>query len=1438
MTDLSGGGVQVVLIGVGEHQPESLLPGVPSVVDTVTELRRCLVDRCGVPESRIRDVVNPERPEDIIDVVLDASAQAPGTLVIYYVGHGVLDADGALYLATRATRDLSLGKAAYQALPFEQVDKELRNQRRAGATVVMLDCCFSARAALSLPDHFLIASADRNELAIAASDAEFPVFSGQLISLLRDGDPQGPRQWTFSAVYRRLASTLAEQGHPVPRHSARGDAGDLVLATNAAYRAPSDPDEQSPPDADAFDGICPYRGLAAYGTGDAYWFRGRAHLTESLVRALAARVWTGRPLAVVGASGSGKSSLLRAGLVPALQHGDLGVPGSAAWPCVSFAPGAQPVRAFRDSMGAPDDGGGSFQTVARRALEKRLGRPAGSQDRLVIIVDQFEELLTQCQDDAARREFVAGLFTLADGDSLALVVLGLRSDFYGACTAYPELVAALADDPVVVGPMTTGELRSVIQEPAELAGLAPQAALVEILLRDVGADPDDDQAAGYDPGVLPLLSFALQETWKARRQRMLTVDGYRAIGGINKAVAQVADAVYKKLNKAAQGAVRQLLLRLVSVRDDTADARRTADRASLLADSPDARATEDAMHAFAEARLLTMNAETVEITHEALIRGWPQLKDWIDADRAGHHTRQRIAADADLWVKARHDPAHLYTGNRLGTALEHVTGNLPELGPIGAEFIRSSLRQRQLTAWRQRAFLVTLALVTVVAVAAAVVAFQQRGSAVAQSQEAVRQRDTALSRQLAAESLNLDDVEPNLAKQLALAGYRLAATPDATGAAFAALSAPGVIHTPAQVGAVAFSPDGSLLAIGAGHDIKLWDEADHAFISALVGHTNQVTGIAFDSGGAVLASVAEDQAIRLWNVADPGHPALLAILHGEYSSVAFSPDGRVLVAGDYDGTVRWWGMTSPRAPAARPPLTGPTGSVLAVAVSPNGELIAGASVDGTIRLWPSRGGPSVATLTGAGDTAIGDQIAFAPDSRLVAGVAQAGRVGLWPATRPGKVPPETTLPGGASYRRTVAFSPYDDVVAAGGDNDVQLWDVTQPRHALALSTLAMDDANGRAASNLNGSSTTVFSPDGSTLVGGTGSDVVELWNVSDTHHPGAVAMLDNAPGTVTATTSEVARHIFAVGTTSPDAGAGDVILWDLTDPTQPRRIAIIRGPAVWSLEFSPDGKVLAVSGADGSIGLWDVSTPARPHRESVISTDGDATSATFNADGRTLAVRMTYQTVRLWNVTDPGRPTGGHVFTGVQDLEFSPANDIFVLTEPSSFQVWRARDADHPALITEVPEAKSDLAFSPDGRMMAMTDLRGAIGVWDLSVPDRPRELSVISGNNAYVTMVFSPDSLVLAVNDEQSDSTRVHLWDVSNPDHPQQFATTVPSGQAPANFASGGTLGVPDGSAVNLWPTAPALIMRLSCTGSGDLVTKDQWQQYLPDVPYDPPCG
>jgi len=1169
---------------------------------------------------------------------------------------------------------------------------------------------------------------------------------------------------------------------------------DLVTRWTDALQRARRPPGRRPGHADA-----PYRGLARFEPEDSRWFFGREDVTE-LISTLADED-NPLPLVLIGASGAGKSSLLRAGLIPRLT---------------SRVALIEPADAPLDALRA--------QVTGLQAAADDAGRPA-------IVVDQFEAVFTQCQDEGERREFISEICELAKS---TLVIVAMRADFYGNALRYPGLAAALQARQIVLGAMSTEQVRRAITEPARLARLDVEEGLVGLLLHDLAPPEVAGAEDAYEPGALPLLSHALLATWQHSRGGTLTIADYLASGRITDALTRTAEAAYGSLSPGEQEVARRLFLRLVHVADDAPPTRATVRLGELRAWGDDTGAV---LGRFVGDRLITLDADAAQITHDALLAAWPRLRSWIDTGREGLLTAKRIADGARAWQQADRESAALWRGSQLASARDWTTdtGNLAPLGTLASEFVAASIaaEQAQARAERRRtrrlqSLVATLAVLVVAVGTLAGFAFQQR-------QAANTARDNASSREISVEADRVRSQDAPLAAQLSVAAYDTARTPQAAASLLESTGSPAAARLVDSAGvlqSVSLSPDRRLLAVAAANGtLRLWDVASPGHPVPAGPPLDPASGsplytTAFSPDGRILAAAGAGRTVQLWGLSRTGHPMRLGTLTGPGNtvySVAFSPDGRTLAAGSADDTVRLWDVSDTAHP--RPfgtPLTGPAGYVQSVAFGAGGKILAAGSADKTVRLWdvtdPAAPKPLGGPLTGPQGLVSG--VAFSPRGNLLAAASQDHKLWLWRVSG-GKVTSDGILTGAVNWLNAVAFSPDGTAVAAGtADASVLVWDLAsrsltatlphpQPVTSLAwdgTGRLAAGDADGTVSMwalpapvlpTGNGSTGVAYSPGGTTLA--VGGRSVELWDAVR-RTPAATRPLP--PGTFTngityspdgdliaiASSDGTARlldartlapvsapfRVTAKGNAesvafSPDGGLlvtaaddGTLRLWSLADRTRPRQLASVHdsGTYVYTVVFAPNGRMIAAASTDNVTRLWDVAGSARlvPLGKPLTGPASYAIGLAFSPDSRLLAVGSADKTVRLWNVSDPGHPA----------LAGAP------LTGPTSY-VWA-------------------VAFSPDGRTLAAGVTDGTVWLWHLADPAHPLLIATLSGPAGHVySVAFSPSGRVLAA--ASSDGT-VHLWDAS-----------------------------------------PGAARAAVCAGAGQALTRQEWATYIPGLPYRAPC-
>ena len=907
---------------------------------------------------------------------------------------------------------------------------------------------------------------------------------------------------------------------------------------------------------------CPHLGLLAFQERDAQVFYGRGELAARLARRLAERLDGAGVLVVAGESGAGKSSLLQAGLMPRLAAGALG-PGSQGWPRRVIRPtasplrelamllaemaGADPVSVYRSLSAAPGEAPMlvelAVRTAAGRGPDMGPGAPVGAAayaaPRLVLVVDQFEELFTAGEDGEAgraeREAFIAALHAAATVPAgprevpPALVVAAVRADFLGRLIAYPPLRAALDAGPFTVGPMSEAELRLAVTGPAAEAGLAVEPALVEAVI----AELRDQGGGGLGSGVLPLMSQAMAATWEHREGGELTLRAYRRAGGVADAINRSAQTAYDTLTGSQQDAARLVFTQLTVITPDGQFARRRCRRADLRA--PVAHMATDieaVIDVFSAQRLLVLGQDGVEIAHDVLLQAWKQLRDWLGDDQLDRALYSQVVTDADTWDANGRDSSYLYRPGRLATIdaaaarWQDAPARYLPLPAAGQAFLDAARHGARRGTRRRRGVIAGLAALTVIAVGAA-------GIAVVNAASASRQHAIALSRQLAAESLSIDPGDPLTARRLAVAAWSVSHTDQARVAMTALLIEQqgggylvGDSSSPDVTG-VAFSPGGNLLAIGeADGYVRLWNPATGRAAGAPLpldtGKAGGVLAVAFSRDGTLLASIGGDGYVRLWNLAtgqavDAPLPADIGSLSG-VNAVAFSPVGQLLATAGTDGYVRLWDPATGRPARARLPADpGTGGGVSGVAFSPAGNLLASAGADGYVRLWnPATGRLAGAPLLVEDPAEGGFAVAFSRDGTLLATAGADGAVRLWSlATRQPVGAPLPVSAGSAVME--VAFSRDGTLLAtAGGDGAVRLWN---PATRQAAGTLIQANTSSQVTNPRAGTGLTLrpiwvaFSPDGKVLATAGGDGYARTWQMSMFANPYAELCADVGPPT-------------------------------------------------------------------------------------------------------------------------------------------------------------------------------------------------------------------------------------------------------------------------------------------------------------------------------------
>lgn len=1163
-----------------------------------------------------------------------------------------------------------------------------------------------------------------------------------------------------------------------------------------------------------WNGHNPYPGLNAFHESDANYFFGREKIVADLVK----RVKKSRFIVIAGPSGSGKSSVARAGLLYTLGQGK--IDGSQSWLLATMTPQGDPMTQLKLALQRATQNVAVGEQLALvtgehpRALAQIIEEFYLTDDkrqRCLLLVDQFEELFTQTKDPAAQAAFIKLLTDSGkSADSRLIIVLSMRSDFVSHCVRYPELRDLMNEQLLLVGAMEPNELVAAISLPAMEVGTEIEVELVTQIMNDMKGEP----------GALPLMGFALRDLFEAEKTRVgapmrLTLRSYLDRGGLEEALARHADRVFSEFSADQKRLAKNLFSRLIEVGQGRVDTRRTAYFAELVPKGVSAKVVHTFIRNLAreDVRLLTTNRDiseqkivetdaadaTVTIAHEKLIDAWPWLRQLVDENREIIALRNQINDDARMW-KREQDASFLYRGARLLQVEEQLETINPYLDASAQAFIQESLiyRQQKLDekeAQRQRELEKERALADEqrrraeeaekaktrlsrrrnIAVAFAVVAGLIAILAAAFYLESNRNA-TRAENNLATATVALGEAESeklradnNAATAEAERQNAEAAQGTAEAEATRALSAEATAEAGREEAErqaqISLGLSLAALAPRFAEDVAGQDDELATLLGLEALWINQQTGGTFDGllDGALRPILTQEYFASV--VGNHDGSTILA--------TAFSPDGRTVASAGYDNAVRLWSLSEPEATSGTTHpivLRGYSSQVNSVAFSPDGQLLATAS-DHDVRLWDMSDVGATENLTASvtlrGHQSFVQSVAFSPDGRTLASASSDGTIRLSDVsdrmTMMNRVE-SLSLTGHEGGVRSVAFSPNGRTLAsASWDKTVRLWDVSN--------WAAQDELDAPIVLEEHSSfvSSVAFAPDGQTLASGGSGGKIMLWNLSD-------PTLD--PIVLEGFEDHVLSLAFAPdGATLASAGSKrETWLWDMTDLTADPIIIEGHQGRVRSVAFAPDGQSLVTGGDDSIVRLWNLSEPTSNARFSThIDLQGNTyphavRAIAFSPNGEMLASAGDAGRVRLWDLSNLMTADKSTTFTSLRGSEgieyaiaFAPDSQSIVSAGGGVVKFWSISDLSTGSTIADGSTVWS-VAFAPNGRMIAYATNSGRIHLLDLTEFTSTGKLSeVATFRGAYspnTSLAFAPDSSTLASTG--LDNT-VRLWDLSD---------------------------------------------------------------------------
>ncbi|MER7925596.1 hypothetical protein ABTY96_21060 [Streptomyces sp. NPDC096057] len=1361
-------GTRAVVVSASPPDGSADFPYRPSVHRSADTLARLLVERCGLAPDRLLRLTDPGRPDDVLAPVGRLAREASGGLLLHYVGHGVQAPrrrDDSLLLVTADAARLTYGSPSLgnTALRFEELMSALEPVGDA-PLIVVLDCCFSglplstgefagsrlhALAGRAGRPSLLLTSADDEQQAHAPGGADHTAFTGDVIRFLDGGASPGHPLLTVGHLLDHTRRPRPEGGSvSTPQSSAHNRVERIVLAPNSAWRA-ADPDQDG--DCEAADyghPECPYPGLAPFDSSGVQWFFGRTAEVDTLVRRVLARRGQG-PLLLTGASGIGKTSLLRAGLLPALAVGNV-APETRSWHQLTLTPTDRPLQALAGAVLERDAGPAEVDNLARRlaadphtlveALRVRAERldaqhvPAHH----LVVVDQVEEMFRYRDDTgtaagkAERDAFVACLIAAsvtAEGpltEAPASVVLSVQHSDLGALLPYESLEPALTPGAglFVVRPLAARHVDEVITGPARAAGHVISAGLLARLRADVALHRE--ARADFDSGVLPLLSHALRGTWEEHHGRTLRTADYARTGGLGRSIAHAADAFYESLTSDEdRRTAREILVELVHWTGETEQTVKRL-RTEVLGSYFPAdrqRAFRTVLDLLKQHRLVTEDEHHVQLVHRSLLMNWAALEQWVEQLHDGEPLlRLRLERTAADWEEQRADRL-LWLGPELASARDWANRQQGRINSTVHDFLAASAEYERRRRVRHR---VVSGLVVLAVLIASGAGFGFK----ALQADWQRQRERSV-RTLLADAGSARATDPALAAQLALAAYRIERTDATRDAVLTAASTRSSVQLTARgpdITSLSFDRTGTrLVAAGAGH-VRMWplDSGGPAGPPTRLSGTSGTNLAVFRPDGRALALTTRDGSTRegmvrahvaLRPTSTAAHPtgqAVTGVFNAPVMGLAFRPDGRRLALNLYPGFTLVLDTTHGTSVPVAWPHTLIAGDSAPIVYGGKGRWLAvGAQNGNVVVLDATTPRPALLRLHQA-DSPV-SALAVNPAGTLLLAGHRNGTVSRWRIGDDGRasvaLPHRTSLTGKGPVVGLAFTAGGREWAAAYRDTGVRVFGTGVRVFGTG------DDRLTARVSTADPLTAMAVSPDGRTLATASGPRLA-LHRLPD-------PLARTQPGGLTALAVRPDGALIAGG-----GRTGPVSLWSpgpdrSLRPVGPLSHGGARPGTLNALAFGGRGGALLAGGfGSGTVLLWRPTRSDAPVARLVTRSSEPAVSLALSRDGTLLAAGTPHGRVYLWNLSDPGHipdPTGvdGHsgAVTGLSFL--GGTHRLAIGSDDGAVDIWSLTDWTLPALDLKLAGTGSKtgraLAASADGTVLAAAGERGSVTVWSLS---------------------------------------------------------------------------------------------------------------------------